>query len=96
MAAMSSAGMPTGGRSGESGRAARTAWWSGKVRAASSSLRRRIKAGEWNHGEQLPAVGQLSEHYGAARRTITKSLRVLADEGLLTVLPNWGTFRAEK
>ena len=38
---MSSAGMPTGGRSGESGRAARTAGWSGKVRAASSRLRRR-------------------------------------------------------
>ena len=59
-------------------------------------LRRRIESGEWEHGEQLPAVGQLSKDYGAARRTITKSLRVLADEGLLTIMPNWGTFRAEK
>jgi DNA-binding GntR family transcriptional regulator len=59
-----------------------------------ADLRRRIEAGEWQPGEQLPPVGALAEHYAVARRTVTKALRQLSDDGLLTVLPNWGTFRA--
>jgi DNA-binding GntR family transcriptional regulator len=59
-----------------------------------TDLRARIEAGEWEPGQQLPPVAALAGHYGVARRTITKSLRTLADEGLLTILPNWGTFRA--
>jgi DNA-binding GntR family transcriptional regulator len=38
-------------------------------------------------------VGELSEHYGVARRTVSKAIKTLSDEGLIRVTPNWGTHR---
>lgn len=63
-------------------------------RAIADDLRARIAAGEWPHGAQLPSVAELSEHYGAARRTVSKALRMVADEGLVVITPSWGTHRA--
>ena len=57
-------------------------------------LRRRCQAGEWQPGERMPAVAELAQHYGVARNTIAKALRRLADDGLVEIVPNWGTFRA--
>jgi len=57
-------------------------------------LRRRCAAGEWKPGERLPAVADLAEQYGVARNTVTKALRRLADDGLVEIVPSWGTFRA--
>lgn len=59
-----------------------------------ADLRRRIAAGEWQRDEALPPVGQLATDYGVARNTVMKALRKLADDGLIRVVPNWGTFRA--
>ena len=59
-----------------------------------ADLRRRIAAGEWAHGEALPAVAALAEHYGTSRGAVSRALRLLADEGLVRVVPRWGTFRA--
>ncbi|HUZ52739.1 MAG TPA: winged helix-turn-helix domain-containing protein [Streptosporangiaceae bacterium] len=59
-----------------------------------ADLRRRIGAGEWKSGEALPTVAGLAEHYGVSRATVTRVLRMLADEGLVRVVPRWGTFRA--
>jgi DNA-binding GntR family transcriptional regulator len=39
-------------------------------------------------------VAELAAHYRVARNTITKALRRLADDGLIEIVPNWGTFRA--
>lgn len=58
-----------------------------------ADLRRRIEAGEWGHEEALPSVGQLAAEYGVARNTVLKAIRKLADDGLIRVVPNWGTFR---
>jgi GntR family transcriptional regulator len=58
-----------------------------------ADLRRRIAAGEWERGEALPATGQLAEHYGVARNTVLKAVRGLEADGLVRVVPNWGTFR---
>ncbi len=58
-----------------------------------ADLRRRILAGEWDHGEALPAVGKLADHYAVARNTIVKALRRLEADNLVRVVPNWGTFR---
>ena len=58
-------------------------------------LRRRIAAGEWQSGEALPTVAALAEHYQVSKATVTRTLRILADEGLVRVVPRWGTFRAE-
>jgi GntR family transcriptional regulator len=63
-------------------------------RRIADDLRRRIEAGEWDSGQQLPSNAELAGHYGSTRRTVSKALRVLADEGLVEIQANWGTFRA--
>jgi GntR family transcriptional regulator len=57
-----------------------------------ASLRQRIAAGEWSPGDALPTVAALSEHYHVARATITRTLRMLEAEGLVEVVPRWGSF----
>jgi GntR family transcriptional regulator len=59
-----------------------------------AALRRRIEAGEWDHGEALPPVAALAAEYGVSRGAVSRALRLLADEGLVRVVPRWGTFRA--
>jgi DNA-binding GntR family transcriptional regulator len=44
--------------------------------------------------EALPTVAQLADHYRVSRSTAARSLRVLAGEGLVRIVPRWGTFRA--
>jgi DNA-binding GntR family transcriptional regulator len=63
-------------------------------RQVEDDLRRRCEAGEWAPGERLPPVAELATHYEVARNTIAKALRRLADDGLIEIVPNWGTFRA--
>ena len=58
-----------------------------------ADLRRRIAAGEWQPGEALPTVAVLADHYSVSKATVTRVLRILADEGLVRVVPRWGTFR---
>lgn len=60
-----------------------------------TDLRQRLAAGEWQPGEALPTVAALAEHYDVSKATVTRTLRILADEGLVRVVPRWGTFRAE-
>jgi DNA-binding GntR family transcriptional regulator len=57
-------------------------------------LRRRIAHSEWQPGEALPTVAALADHYGVSKATVSRTLRILADEGLVRVVPRWGTFRA--
>ena len=40
------------------------------------------------------AVADLGQHYGVARNTVMKALRRLTNDGLIEIVPNWGTFRA--
>ena len=63
-------------------------------RRVEDDLRGRFSAGEWEPGERLSAVAELAQHYGVARNTVIKALRRLADDGLVEIVPNWGTFRA--
>jgi len=57
-------------------------------------LRRRIAAGEWQVDEALPSTVALAEHYQVSQATVTRTLRVLAEGGLVRTVPRWGTFRA--
>jgi len=58
-------------------------------------LRRRIGAGEWAPGTALPTVAALAGQYGVSKATVTRTLGTLADEGLIRVVPRWGSFVAE-
>ena len=59
-----------------------------------ADLRARMQAGEWERGEQLPTVSELATYYGVSAGTAAKALRELAAEGLVNIVPRWGTFRA--
>jgi GntR family transcriptional regulator len=58
-----------------------------------ADLRARIGAGEWQPDERMPPVADLAEHYGVANNTIRRVLHRLESDGLVEVIPNWGTFR---
>lgn len=62
-------------------------------RRVEADLRQRIEAGEWASGAALPAIASLAAHYEVSRATVAKALRRLADDGLVEVVPQWGTFR---
>jgi DNA-binding GntR family transcriptional regulator len=57
-------------------------------------IRRRLAAGEWSHGEQMPTVRELAGQYGVAGETVARVMRKLSHEGLLAIAPKWGTFAA--
>jgi GntR family transcriptional regulator len=60
------------------------------------ALRERLNGGEWLPGEALPSVTALAQAYAVSRSTAARAVKVLVGEGLLTVVPGWGTFRAER
>lgn len=59
-------------------------------------LRERLASGEWTPGERIPSVGTLADQLHSSRVTVSKAVRRLVDDGLLVVLPNYGTFVAEQ
>jgi GntR family transcriptional regulator len=63
-------------------------------RVVSAAIRERIEAGEWLPGEQLPTVRELAETYSVSVTTVRKALDLLLADGLITVTPGWGVFRA--
>jgi len=62
-------------------------------RRVEADLRRRIEAGEWASGQAFPSIASLAAHYGVSRATVAKALRRMADDGLVEIVPQWGTFR---
>jgi GntR family transcriptional regulator len=62
--------------------------------AVLASLRERITANEWAPGDALPSNVALADHYGVARMTVMRAMRALEAEGLVRIVPRWGTFRA--
>lgn len=57
-----------------------------------SLFRRRIQAGQWAVGEQIPTVEELAEECGVARATIRQALDLLELEGLIARYRAKGTF----
>lgn len=58
-----------------------------------TALRARLDAGEWGSGDALPGVAALASEYGVAGNTVLKALRKLEADGLIEIVPSWGTFR---
>lgn len=59
-----------------------------------ADLRRRIANGEWQASEMMPTVATLAEHYQVSTGVVHRVLRRLAEDGLVRIVPRWGTFRA--
>ena len=59
-----------------------------------ADLRRRIAAGEWQPDEALPTVAVLSAHYRVSPGAVHRVLKRLEADGLVRIVPRWGTFRA--
>jgi GntR family transcriptional regulator len=57
-----------------------------------SLFRRRIQAGQWKVGTQIPTVEDLATECGVARATIRQALDLLAEEGLIERYRAKGTF----
>lgn len=55
------------------------------------ALGRRIVAGRFAEGTQLPTEGQLAEEYGASRLSIREAMKSLAAKGLVSIRPRTGT-----
>ncbi|MFG2817901.1 GntR family transcriptional regulator [Kitasatospora sp. NPDC048365] len=63
-----------------------------KYQRLAADLRRRIEAGEWQDGAQLPVEGELEEQYGVARNTVRLAVDVLVNEGRLVRMQGKGTY----
>lgn len=59
-------------------------------------IREQINSGELEPRRPIPSVRTLTQRYGVARMTAAKAIRVLADEGLVRVVPGRGWFVAPK
>jgi GntR family transcriptional regulator len=57
-----------------------------------SLFRRRIEAGQWAVGDQIPTVDELAEECGVARATIRQALDLLEAESLIERFRAKGTF----
>lgn len=64
------------------------------VERVTAELRARLASSEWAPDAPLPPVSQLAAEHKTSRATVSRALRTLADEGLVKVVPRWGTFKA--
>ncbi|MFE3201425.1 GntR family transcriptional regulator [Embleya sp. NPDC059237] len=62
----------------------------------SSALRAQILTKKFQPGEQLPSGPELAKHYGVARMTVSKALKILQDEGLIVTRQGSGSFVRER
>ncbi len=59
-----------------------------------ADLRSRIASGEWQADEMMPTVAALADHYGVSPGVVSRVLKRLEADGLVRIVPRWGTFRA--
>ncbi|MBS1453693.1 MAG: GntR family transcriptional regulator [Lentisphaeria bacterium] len=59
-------------------------------------LASKIACGTYGPGRKIPSLRKLSERYGVSVSTARRSVKALADKGMLTFLHGSGTFVAEK
>lgn len=59
-----------------------------------AELRARIESGELRPGEQVSSASEICAAYEVSRNTALRALKVLRDDGLITVEQGWGSFVA--
>ena len=57
-----------------------------------SQLRQRIESGEYAAGAKLPSIQEIVAETGLSPMTIRRAFRVLADAGIVRIVPGRGTF----
>lgn len=67
-------------------------WDEPVYRQLAGILRDQIASGELAPRRPIPSVRTLVERYGVARATAAKAVALLADEGLVRVVPGRGWF----
>ncbi|WP_300640689.1 winged helix-turn-helix domain-containing protein [Nocardioides sp.] len=64
-----------------------------RYREIAEDLRRRIAAGEFSPGQQLPSIAALQEHYDVpGLNTIRQAQQLLVDDGLVETRQGVGAF----
>ena len=63
-------------------------------RRIAADLRQKIAA--MQPGEQIPSTTEITEIYHVSRNTALRAIKLLRDEGLITVEQGWGSFVAER
>lgn len=64
-----------------------------RYREIAEDLRRRIGAGEFSPGQQLPSIAALQEHYDVpGLNTIRQAQQLLVDDGLVETRQGVGAF----
>lgn len=67
-----------------------------KLQQTTDRLRRKIRAGEWEAGSQLPPRSHLSKVLGVSSGTVSAALQGLQREGLVHVVSSRGVYVAER
>jgi GntR family histidine utilization transcriptional repressor len=57
-------------------------------------LKEGLSRGQWSPGELMPSEAELTTRFGVSRMTVTRALRELQAEGLVTRVQGVGTFAA--
>jgi len=57
-------------------------------------LRERIESGGLRKGQKLPTIVSLTEQTGLSVDTVRAAYKILADEGLVRIVPGLGTYVA--
>ena len=63
-------------------------------RQIAADLRAKIASGELPPDTKIPSHIALAHEYGVSPETASKAVRILRDEGLVVVVPGYGTFVA--
>ncbi len=65
-------------------------------RQLAAILRARIERGDWAPGRAIASESQLVQEYGLARTTVRRAIKLLVEEGVVFVVPQRGTYVAER
>lgn len=61
-------------------------------RQLAAILKARIERGDWAPGRPIPAESRLVQEYGLARSTVRRPIALLAEEGVVFVVAQRGTY----
>ena len=61
-------------------------------RQLAAILAARIQRGDWQPNRPIPSEARLVQEYGLARGTVRRAIHLLAEQGVVFVVPHRGTY----